>query len=266
MSRQIDPRDEKVTIQCWWDCHHEGKGDYEQWLTGSAGPEVWRNLNIDKLIKPNKVVLKIGVGLGYCTRELARRKCVVHALDISPVALRRVEPFTAKTWLPSSLPDIPENLFDLAISHLVTQHMADKDLVEQISGVLKSLKPSGIFAMQFAFAYNRSQNDLTSPSAELIKTGGVGRSLGGMARLVDQAGGLIVWASRFSMFPDQGAGWYAIHIVRPDHPLPNLVRQERLTILSRVEAARARWINRLAAILNIHEPHNQEHPAKPETE
>ena len=236
MKRPIDPRDERLGIEDWWDYHHEGKGDYHQWLTASAGPEVWHNLNIDKLIKPNKVVLNIGVGLGHCTRELARRKCVVHALDISPVALAKVESFTAKTWLPPTLPDIPENTFDLAISYLVTQHMVDEDLLEQISGVLRSLKPTGVFAMQFAFALNRQANDLTYPPAERIarmKSGGMCRSLEGMARLVDQAGGSIAYARRIGMFPEQGSGWYAMHIVRPDYPQSNRIEAERPSILER---------------------------------
>jgi hypothetical protein len=217
MNEKISPEDEKITIQNWWDYHHQLKGDYKFWLTGSRGPEVWDYLNISRFIQPNKVVLNIGVGLGHCTKKLAERECIVHALDVSPQALARVEAFTARTWLPSSLSNMPENTFDLAISNLVTQHMADKDLLQQISGVVKSLKVEGILAMQFAFARDPAKNDLADPSEELIKCGGVCRSLEGMARLVSQAGGDIIWANRIGLFPNYGSGWYAIHIVRPDY-------------------------------------------------
>lgn len=221
MNEQIDPADEKITIQNWWDHHHQLKGNYRFWLTGSRGPKVWNYLNISRFIRPHEVVLNIGVGLGYCTRRLADKKCVVHALDISPQALARVEAFTARTWLPAHIPDLPESTFDLAISNLVTQHMADKDLLQQISGVTRSLKTDGIFAMQFAFARDPAKNDLAEPAEELIKCGGVCRSLAGMARLVSQAGGDIIWANRIGLFPQYDSGWYAIHIVRLDYPFAN---------------------------------------------
>jgi SAM-dependent methyltransferase len=232
-------------VQAWWDYHHEGKGNFELLLTGSAGPEVWRNLGVSKLIKPNTVVLNIGVGLGYCTIELARRRCVVHALDISPVALAKVSRFTVKTWLPSQLPEIPTDNFDLAISNLVAQHMRDDELIFQIRNVLKCLKPTGLFAMQFAFSLDTEKNDNPDPSLELIKYGGVGRSLEGVARIVNQTGGSIVWASRIAIFPEQGAGWYAVHIVRPDYPLPNTIGQQHLTILDRIAGNARRAVRSL---------------------
>lgn len=222
MSEILNPKDEKISISNWWDYHHKSKGNYQYWLTGSSGPEVWKYLNISRLIKPNRVVLNIGVGIGHCTKKLVTKKCRVHALDISPSALEKVAAITEKTWLPAALPDVPKDTFDLAISNLVTQHMADADLTQQISHVVRALKVNGVFAMQFAYIQDPAKNDVPIPEEETIKVGGVGRSLEGMLRLVKQAGGNVVWAERIALFPGYNSGWYAIHIVRPDFSLTNL--------------------------------------------
>lgn len=255
MSRTINPKDENITIQDWWNYHHENKGNYRNWLSGSTSNEVWRNLSITKLIKKDKVVLNIGVGLGHCTKELAKKKCIVHALDISAIALDKIKTIATKIYLPSSLPDIPKETFDIAISHLVAQHMTNEDLLRQISGILKALKPCGVFAMQFAYADDIQKNDIPSPSTEIIKTGGVCRSLKGMAHLVEEAGGTISWVSRIGIFPEYGSGWYAIHIVRTDCPFLNFIGLEQPAYFERIMIKVNILYKRLLSILG-HAPFN----------
>jgi SAM-dependent methyltransferase len=212
--------DDNMSLEEWWDfC----QTDNPWYLTGSKGPEVWNYLNISDKIYPGQVVLNIGVGYGYCTEELVKRGCVVHALDISEIALNRVRKIVAGTWLPGRLADLPNNTFDLAISNLVTQHMADKELLEQMCVVTRSLKHSGIFAMQFAYRLDANY----APSQEClrdIKIGGVCRSLSKMNSLTKQSRGKIFWAKRIGRFPKNATGWYGVHIIKSDM-LSSMVRQ-----------------------------------------
>ena len=137
---------DKSELAKWWDKTHEGKDI--MWTTDTSGEGVWKNLKVKDLIKTSKTVLDIGVGLGRGTKDLYNEGLEVHGLDISIVALNKVKPFTKNQYLPTD--ELPKNYFDLAISHLVAQHMCDEDLLEQMKKVILSLKPSGIFAMQFA--------------------------------------------------------------------------------------------------------------------
>lgn len=231
----IEPSDSSISVVDWWDHHHGGKGNFGLWLTGSKGADVWYSLKITDYIYPKQTVLNIGVGLGNCTRSLAEAGCVVHVLDISQKALDKVKGVVKACWLPATFREVPAGTFDLAISNLVTQHMRDDDLVLQIQGVVNALKPGGIFAMQFAFAWDSEQNDLANPSDTLVKGGGVCRTLGRMVQLVQGAGGVVVWAERIGMYPDYRSGWYALHIVRPDFPFINAV-SKRITLVTRMAA------------------------------
>ncbi|MHC4475127.1 MAG: methyltransferase domain-containing protein [Planctomycetota bacterium] len=210
--------DDSVSIGAWRD---HCQTDNHWYLTGSKGSDVWDRLNIEDKVVPGQVVLNIGVGLGYCTEELARRKCVVHALDISETALDRVRHVAARTWLPGRLDELPADFFDLAISNLVTQHMNDDDLFEQMSAVLRGLKPDGIFAMQFAYSLN-GQYDSYKANPATMKAGGVYRSLTKMNLLATKARGRIIWADKIGNCPEWNNGWYGIHIVRNDEANPLL--------------------------------------------
>src|SRR5712691_7606798 len=64
----------------WWDRAHETSHEF---CSGTAGTDVWERLNITDRIIPGMAVLNIGVGLGFCTRELVKRGCVVDVLDMS---------------------------------------------------------------------------------------------------------------------------------------------------------------------------------------
>lgn len=238
----IEPSDSSVSVVNWWDHHHSGKGNYGLWLTGSTGTDVWHSLKIDDYIYPQQTILNIGVGLGSCTRSLAEIGCVVHVLDISQGALEKVKSVVKACWLPETFCDVPENTFDLAISNLVSQHMRDDDLVCQIEGVISSLKPDGIFAMQFAFAWDSELNDLSNPEDTLVKGGGVCRTLGRMVQLVQSAGGTVVWAERIGMYPNYRSGWYALHIVRTDFPSINSVSRRR-SLVTRIASFVHRFLS-----------------------
>jgi dTDP-4-amino-4,6-dideoxygalactose transaminase len=150
---------------------------------------------------------------------LAQRGCVVHALDICEAALNRVRNIVVKTWLPEQLADLPANTFDLAISNLVTQHMNDEDLVEQLCAVTRSLKPDGIFAMQFGYSLSGKYGFYTAIPT-MLKSGGQFRSLLRVDSLVEKNHGRIVWANKIGAFPEHNCGWYGIHIVKSDESIP----------------------------------------------
>lgn len=211
--------DGNVSIEGWWDkCHGESA---PFWLTGSQGPEVWAYLDIHHRLQPGITVLNIGVGLGHCTRALARIGTHVHALDISETALQRVSDVIEQGWLASNLETLPKDTFDLAISNLVAQHMNHETLRAQLEAVISSLRIGGVFALQFSASLNDSENDQASPTLHEQKGGGVMRSLAWMERCVQGAGGAVVRANRIGVFPHCNSCWYGIHIVRKDFPYIN---------------------------------------------
>src|SRR5205807_3406624 len=197
----------------WWNrCHSENE-EFGYWLTGSSGSQVWTSLNVEDRIGPGTTVLNIGVGQGHCTRGLVELGCRVHALDISPVALKRISDCVIAVWLPSQLHDLHSDTFDLAISHLVAQHMSDADLNQQIREVVRSLKADGVFAMQFAFCLSGNDKDIEeTPGA--LKAGSIRRSLETVKSMITNAGGRLVWSTKIAEFPEHNAGWYAVNIQR----------------------------------------------------
>lgn len=215
----VDAQDGAVFVHKWWDDHHTGDHpEHRFFLTGSHGPDVWRSLCVEDRVVPGDVVLNIGVGMGYCTRSLAERGCVVHALDISTHALAKVDDVCAQTWLADAIDELPEGTFDLAISHLVAQHMDNATLRDQVAHVVPALKPGGVFAMQFAYRLNGMSDHEDPVTPDAIVCGDVCRSLPSLVELAESAGGLVTFANRISLFPECGSGWYGVHIVRPDFP------------------------------------------------
>jgi SAM-dependent methyltransferase len=200
----------------WDDAHREDK---ELWLTGSNLYYVWTPMNIMNKLTPDVKVLNIGVGFGKDTREIAKVSTTVDVLDISQIALDRVKTVTRNQYLSSNIETLPESEYDLAVSHLVTQHMDDYDLLKQLKYVIRSLKPDGIFSMQFAFIdetpesiiqlNNVYKNVLDIPKN---KKGHMFRSLLTMEDMVMESGGNITWISEPRKFPNIPIKWYYIHI------------------------------------------------------
>jgi SAM-dependent methyltransferase len=208
------------TIEEWWGSCHSSKPGHlspvsklscSYFISDYGGPDLWNSLNITNRIAPGTLVLEIGVGGGTNTRELHARGLRVHVLDITSAALDKVRAFAEGQWLEPQIEFLPEGYFDIAISHLVTQHINNETLSRQIRYVLRALKTNGVFAMQFADRTTGIDRASYIETLDCQKEGGVCRSPEMMKELVDASGGKITWVSKPQDFPG-GARWFSIHI------------------------------------------------------
>ena len=206
-----------MTIENWWNEAHAR--DETRWVSGVSGEDEWRNLRVSGLMKAGDTVLNIGVGLGYGTVALVAAGLRVSVLDISPIALDRVRGQVDRAWLASSIEQLPDQIFDFALSHLVAQHMSDDDLAHQVRHVVRSLKPSGIFALQFAMLWAQGSGTVHD-ALEYWKVGGVCRTLGRIVEMAEDAGAVVSYAGIVGSFPQYGSVWYTAHLCRRDAKSP----------------------------------------------
>lgn len=174
----------------------------------------WDHLDLLDLLTANKKVLYIGVGAGSPIKDLFERGMVITALDISTIAEETVKGYITDFFLSSKR--LPKNEYDLVVSYLVAQHMTDADLSEQIKNVLVSMTAESVFAMQF-FMLEEGQTSLLPElkNDDLIaeRSGHVGRTLKGMQKLIEDAGGRIIkWGQTisFNELPGQPK-WQIVH-------------------------------------------------------
>jgi 2-polyprenyl-3-methyl-5-hydroxy-6-metoxy-1,4-benzoquinol methylase len=113
----------KDAIEQWWEDSHE---DANYYISDYGGWYLWRTMNIVRFVRPFRRVLEIGVGGGKDIKWLNRIRCKVSALDISETALEKVRGIAKDGWTDPEF--LPDNAFDIAISHLVTQHIDNATL------------------------------------------------------------------------------------------------------------------------------------------
>lgn len=196
----------------WNEAHVVGK-KYE--LTGSEPELIFAFLNISPtLIQKSRKILVIGVGFGYETKFLHAMDKNVSILDISKVALEKFKSISSHQYLPEQLKEVKNSQFDLIISNLVTQHMNNDELRDQLTECVRLLKPEGIFAMQFASRPSK-YDDFGKPiPIEKQKAGLVLRSFSNMRSLVATCGGKIAWKSLPIYLPHYNHSWFGIHIMK----------------------------------------------------
>jgi len=181
-------------------------------LSNTKGIYIWKNLQIEKRIIKGNRVLNIGVGTGRGTKDLYDTGMIVDVMDISDIPLYKVEKYCQFLYLfPDNLPmyDVEYNLI---ISHLVIQHMNDKDILKQFKAVMSCLKDDGIMAIQFADVPNKIEANRQRLTA--VKAGGVLRTPEEMTTLINKAGGEVIWMSNKHTFKHTKAVWYFAHIRR----------------------------------------------------
>lgn len=111
-----------------------------------------------------KAVLDLGVGNGDMSKRLVSLGNSVTSCDVSGVALSKVDPAATVCFTNDLAGHGP---FDLAIMHLVSQHVSDDDLVDLLSSI--RLSKNGVISMQSInggspfqreFSYRRTENQV----------------------------------------------------------------------------------------------------------
>ena len=151
-------------------------------LTGTSLQQYCEFFGLTPQAFENQIVLEIGVGMGKATRSIAMLTDYLDVLDICDIAIIKVLNWVEDAYIdPRSL---DANKYDIVISYLVAQHMGDEDFLNQLKNVIRALKPTGVFYLQFAEA--RAVNPETF---ENKAGGGMVRYLEQVEQIVQQAGG-----------------------------------------------------------------------------
>ncbi len=190
------------SVESFWRLSHVLKSS--RWITGSQPEDELRNLQFSEIENSVQNILIVGVGSGRTANYLYHAGYSVSVLDISEVALRKVDHGVVK-YLTSDYMKIPQNEFDLVLHHLVAQHMTNSDLIDQLEVLYRSLKKEGEIRIQLASSLVEAKNDLKVTFRD-VKRGSVLRS---EQSIVDLAQGI---TSEFEVrhlydFPQWEEGW-----------------------------------------------------------
>jgi len=156
-------------------------------LSGCAFDATVDFLNVRDLLVPDMHVLEIGCGLGYVTEGFSKI-AKISVLDISKTALDRVRPFCESVYHIYDVESLPTDFFDLIICHNVVQHIPTKPLTTELEHAIRSLKPTGTFAVEYVWANNIEDNGVEFDPA-WATAGLLCRSDKFMSELIKRLGG-----------------------------------------------------------------------------
>lgn len=143
-----------------WDGWHS-RGEVE-----STSPEALLHLH-EVVISPGMVFLDVGVGVGAMAKAAVEWGAVVDALDVSEVAGQQLSGVVRRFYLAAEIEELPTEEYDLALSHLVAQHMLDQELRQQSEHIYRALRPGGVFTIQFAGS-DQGAADRLLPSTDCV--------------------------------------------------------------------------------------------------
>ena len=192
-------------------------------LTGTSFEHTVKPYGLDLLSLKGLNVLEIGVGFGLSIKGFWDKGCNVYALDICEEAFSCVSSHIKGGFLHEEAEKLPEGFFDLAICHLVTQHMSETDILKQFPYVIRSLKPNGFLCVQFAYSdipeeNNQKQTVVGTPGDNQVSMlgGRMVRTPEYAAELIERCGGKVVYVSGMTKFPQFKSGWYYMKIVKAE--------------------------------------------------
>jgi cyclopropane fatty-acyl-phospholipid synthase-like methyltransferase len=138
----------------WIQAHVEQNKDA---LSGVPFNQVWEYFDLP--ITEGMDILDIGVGTGTFAKGAHAMGCRVCSLDICNLALSTVTDYIEEGYIHAEIDRLPQNKFDLAVSHLVTIHMTLEEIEKQFSKVIDSLKLNGLFYVQLSGAESKEYNN-----------------------------------------------------------------------------------------------------------
>jgi ubiquinone/menaquinone biosynthesis C-methylase UbiE len=148
-------------IRDYWDIVHTIK--HQGALSGTQYDDAVSSLFLtDKLIE-GSTVLEVGSGLGYVTKGLREHGLRVSVLDIAPVALETAREFCESVYLVDEIESLPDDYFDVIICQNVIQHIPTYILENELPHIIRSLKPTGTFAVQFVSAKQFADTGIGTP-------------------------------------------------------------------------------------------------------
>jgi len=136
----------ETTLSFWNECHISKNG---MGLTGSEYNKTINFLKLNDYLRTGLKVLEIGIGMGYTIKGFSEMGCFPSAVDVSKIALEKIEKYCEKTYTPDNMIEMPENYFDIIIVFNTVQHIYTDLLIFELKNCLRSLKPDGIMAIQF---------------------------------------------------------------------------------------------------------------------
>ena len=199
-------------VKAFWEERHQRFGDH---YTPARLSELNNLLGLESL--KDKTVLCIGVGDGLQVRDMVEAGArEVHAADISKRALDNVRQWVRRSFLHGCFNQMPSDFYDVAISHVVAQHLSNEALEHHLSNVIRSLTSTGTFYMQSAFSLVGNEDHPDSEiTVAMQEYGSVYRSYQFIDGVVTNSGGRIVDAPRIHYFKDYPhIAWHGFKIQR----------------------------------------------------
>ncbi len=128
---------------------------------------------LEKKDVAGKVALDIGCGEGRYSIYLAKKNCVVTALDLSQVGLDKLHRIATQKHLKITIRQqdlqeyiFPENQFDIIVAATILDHLQEKIRQNVVEGIITSLKNGGIlYANVFTIfdpGYEKKANSLNT--------------------------------------------------------------------------------------------------------
>jgi len=155
-------------VSTFWENAH--RKDLVAHLSGVEYKNAISFLQAAPFVKPKGNALEVGVGMGHVTKGLRDAGMNVSAVDISMAALKRVEPYCNGLFHVADVHLLPSNHFDLITCVNVVQHIRTDVLEFELQHFVRSMKRSGVMAIQFVA--NKNHEDLGENATQGAMTSG----------------------------------------------------------------------------------------------
>lgn len=198
-------------MKAYWDEMHR-KND--AWmLTGDHYVDTESVLRMSTFLKPGMNVMEVGIGFGYCTKELKQKFPTInmYALDISQLAVDRVKDVIVEGYTDAK--DIPTDLFDVIYSQLVFQHVNNETFNHMLKHIIAGLTHKGVFLFQIAGVLNPEGHPFDESEINM-QSGGVCRTQEYIEECVVNNGGKVWSKYTHSQYPQYNSQWYVYAVTK----------------------------------------------------